>query len=120
MLPSNLATEVRVFPQIRTEQQLKLQEQSMKEMVDEQQSQKHGFEEEITEYKEQIRQHSQTIVSLEERLCQVTQHHRKIEEDIATLKDNELGRAQAGVGESSSHVASSESLPHSLFAPHCT
>ncbi|XP_055467422.1 forkhead-associated domain-containing protein 1 [Psammomys obesus] len=79
---------------IRTEQQLKLQEQSMKALVDERESQKHGFEEEITEYKEQIRQHSQTIVSLEERLCQVTQHHRKIEEDIANLKDNELAQKE--------------------------
>ncbi|KAL1776333.1 forkhead-associated domain-containing protein 1 [Sigmodon hispidus] len=71
------------------EQRLKLQQQSMKALQDEQESQKHSFEEEITEYKEQIKQHSQTIVSLERRLCQVTQHHRKIEEEIATMKDNE-------------------------------
>ncbi|CAH7442986.1 forkhead-associated domain-containing protein 1 [Phodopus roborovskii] len=71
------------------EERLKLQQQSMKALQDERESQKHGFEEEITEYKEQIKQHSQTIVSLEERLCQVSQHHRKIEGEIATLKDIE-------------------------------
>ncbi|XP_041508182.1 forkhead-associated domain-containing protein 1 [Microtus oregoni] len=74
---------------IMMEERLRLQQQSMQAMQDERESQKHGFEEEITVYKEQIRQHSQTIVSLEERLCQVTQHHRKIEGEIATLKDNE-------------------------------
>ncbi|XP_041503878.1 forkhead-associated domain-containing protein 1-like isoform X2 [Microtus oregoni] len=75
--------------EIMMEERLRLQQQSMQAMQDERESQKHGFEEEITVYKEQIRQHSQTIVSLEERLCQVTQHHRKIEGEIATLKDNE-------------------------------
>ncbi|XP_038189952.1 forkhead-associated domain-containing protein 1 [Arvicola amphibius] len=74
---------------IMMEDRLRLQQQSIQAMQDERESQKHGFEEEITVYKEQIRQHSQTIVSLEERLCQVTQHHRKIEGEIATLKDNE-------------------------------
>ncbi|GAB1289191.1 Forkhead-associated domain-containing protein 1 [Apodemus speciosus] len=74
---------------ILTDDRLKLQQQSMKALQDERESQKHGFEEEISEYKEQIKQHSQTIVSLEERLCQVTQYYRKIEGEIATLKDND-------------------------------
>uniref|UniRef100_A0A8C6QIQ0 Forkhead-associated phosphopeptide binding domain 1 n=1 Tax=Nannospalax galili TaxID=1026970 RepID=A0A8C6QIQ0_NANGA len=72
---------------IVTEDQVRLQQQAMKALQEEQESQKHGFEEEIAVYKEQIRQHSQTIVSLEERLHQVTQHHKKIEGEIATLKD---------------------------------
>ncbi|XP_036034525.1 forkhead-associated domain-containing protein 1 [Onychomys torridus] len=71
------------------EDRLRLQQQSVKALQDERESQKHGFEEEIMEYKEQIKQHSQTIVNLEERLYQVTQHHRKIDGEIATLKDNE-------------------------------
>ncbi|XP_052572008.1 forkhead-associated domain-containing protein 1 isoform X2 [Peromyscus californicus insignis] len=74
---------------IMMEDRLRLQQQSMKALQDERESQKHGFEEEIMEYKEQIKQHSQTIVNLEERLYQVTQHHRKIDGEIATLKDNE-------------------------------
>lgn len=93
--PATKAASPPMFPQIMMEERLKLQQQSMQAMQDERESQKHGFEEEITVYKEQIKQHSQTIVSLEERLCQVTQHHRKIEGEIATLKDNEPGRAGA-------------------------
>ncbi|XP_031235215.1 forkhead-associated domain-containing protein 1 isoform X2 [Mastomys coucha] len=74
---------------IISDDRLKLQQQSMKALQDERESQKHGFEEEISEYKEQIKQHSETIVSLEERLCQVTQYYKKIEGEIATLKDSE-------------------------------
>ncbi|XP_035163696.3 forkhead-associated domain-containing protein 1 isoform X6 [Callithrix jacchus] len=73
---------------IMMENQLFLQQQRVKALQDEQESQRRGFEEEILGYKEQIKQHSQTIVSLEERLQQVTQHHKKIEGEIATLKDN--------------------------------
>lgn len=81
--------EITKAKMIMAEDRLKLQQQSMKALQDERESQKHGFEEEITEYKEQIKQHSQTIVNLEERLSQVTQYYRKIEGEIATLKDSD-------------------------------
>uniref|UniRef100_A0A2K6M8U3 Forkhead associated phosphopeptide binding domain 1 n=1 Tax=Rhinopithecus bieti TaxID=61621 RepID=A0A2K6M8U3_RHIBE len=74
---------------ILMEERLILQQKTVKAVQDEQESQRHGFEEEIMEYKEQIKQHSQTIVSLEEKLQKVTQHHKKIEGEIATLKDND-------------------------------
>ncbi|KAM6216918.1 LOW QUALITY PROTEIN: forkhead-associated domain-containing protein 1 [Rhynchocyon petersi] len=74
------------------EERILLQQQTIKSLQEERESQKHGFEIEITEYKEQIKQHSQTIVSLEERLQVVTQHHKKIEGEIAALKDNDPGR----------------------------
>ncbi|KAL4673547.1 hypothetical protein H8959_017481 [Pygathrix nigripes] len=74
---------------ILMEERLILQQKTVKAIQDEQESQRHGFEEEIMEYKEQIKQHSQTIVSLEEKLQKVTQHHKKIEGEIATLKDND-------------------------------
>lgn len=70
---------------------MQLQQQAIKALQEEQKSQKHEFEEEIVEYKEQIKQHSQTIVSLENRLQKVTEHHKKIEGEIATLKDNDPG-----------------------------
>ncbi|XP_070108853.1 forkhead-associated domain-containing protein 1 isoform X13 [Equus caballus] len=70
-------------------EQLQLQQQTVKALQEEQESQKHGFEDEIMEYKEQIKQHSETIVSLEERLQKVTEHHNKIEGEIANLKDND-------------------------------
>ncbi|XP_073875678.1 forkhead-associated domain-containing protein 1 isoform X12 [Macaca fascicularis] len=74
---------------ILMEERLILQQKTVKAVQDEQESQRHGFEEEIMEYKEQIKQHSQTIVSLEEKLQKVSQHHKKIEGEIATLKDND-------------------------------
>nr|XP_040143886.1 forkhead-associated domain-containing protein 1 isoform X6 [Ictidomys tridecemlineatus] len=74
--------------EIMMEEQIILQQLTVKSLQDQRETQKHGFEEEIQEYKEQIKQHSQTIVSLEERLQRVTQHHKKIEEEIATLKVN--------------------------------
>ncbi|XP_006145330.1 forkhead-associated domain-containing protein 1 isoform X2 [Tupaia chinensis] len=74
---------------IMMEERIMQQQHTVKALQDERESQKHGFEEEIMEYKEQIKQHSQTIVSLEERLQRVTQHHKKIEGEIATLKDND-------------------------------
>ncbi|XP_062962603.1 forkhead-associated domain-containing protein 1 isoform X2 [Cynocephalus volans] len=74
---------------VMMEERIMLQQQVMKALQDERESQKHGFEEEIMEYKEQVKQHSQTIVSLEERLQKVTQHHKRIEGEIATLKDND-------------------------------
>ncbi|XP_057579025.1 forkhead-associated domain-containing protein 1 [Hippopotamus amphibius kiboko] len=74
---------------IMMEERLQLQQHTVRALQEEQASQKHGFEKQIMEYKEQIKQHSQTIVSLEERLQKVTEHHKKIEGEIATLKDND-------------------------------
>lgn len=70
------------------EEQAQLQRHTIKGLQEERESQKHGFEEEIMVYKEQIKQHAQTIVSLEERLQKATEHHKKTEGEIATLKDN--------------------------------
>uniref|UniRef100_A0A8C3WJ19 Forkhead associated phosphopeptide binding domain 1 n=1 Tax=Catagonus wagneri TaxID=51154 RepID=A0A8C3WJ19_9CETA len=74
---------------IMMEERLQRQQHTVRALQEEQESQKHGFEKEIMEYKEQIKQHSQTIVNLEERLQKVTEHHKKIEGEIATLKDSE-------------------------------
>ena len=76
------------------EERMQLQQHTVMALQEEQESQKHEFEKQIMEYKEQIKQHSQTIVSLEERLQKVTEHHRKIEGEIATLKDNDPGRSK--------------------------
>ncbi|XP_036770197.2 forkhead-associated domain-containing protein 1 [Manis pentadactyla] len=73
---------------VTMEEQAQLQRYTIKGLQEEQESQKHCFEKEIMVYKEQIKQHAQTIVSLEERLQKVTEHHKKIEGEIATLKDN--------------------------------
>uniref|UniRef100_A0A8C6A6S8 Forkhead associated phosphopeptide binding domain 1 n=1 Tax=Marmota marmota marmota TaxID=9994 RepID=A0A8C6A6S8_MARMA len=90
---------------IMMEEQIILQQLTVKSLQDQRETQKHEFEEEIQEYKEQIKQHSQTIVSLEERLQRVTQHHKKIEEEIATLKVNNPGRPRERPGEPQLPVA---------------
>ncbi|XP_066231240.1 forkhead-associated domain-containing protein 1 isoform X13 [Saccopteryx leptura] len=74
------------------EGRIQLQQQTIKALQEEQESHKQGFQKEIMEYKEQIRQHSQTIVSLENRLRKVTEHHKKIEGEIASLKDNDAAQ----------------------------
>lgn len=80
------------------EGQLQLQQQTIKALQAEQISQKHEFEEEIMEYKEQIKQHSQTIVSLGKRLQNVTEHHKRIEGEIVTLKHRDSGWSRSHCG----------------------
>uniref|UniRef100_A0A8C5KC66 Forkhead-associated phosphopeptide binding domain 1 n=1 Tax=Jaculus jaculus TaxID=51337 RepID=A0A8C5KC66_JACJA len=77
---------------IMMEDRMRLQQQAVKTLQDERESQQLSFEEEVMEYKEQIKQHSLTILSLEERLHHVTEHQKKIEGEITTLKDNDPGR----------------------------
>uniref|UniRef100_G1STY7 Forkhead associated phosphopeptide binding domain 1 n=1 Tax=Oryctolagus cuniculus TaxID=9986 RepID=G1STY7_RABIT len=74
---------------IMMEERMLLQQQALKTLQDERESQNHGFEEEIAGYKEQIKQHSQTIVSLEGRLQDMAQHHGRIEAEIVALKERE-------------------------------
>uniref|UniRef100_A0A8C0JX74 Forkhead associated phosphopeptide binding domain 1 n=1 Tax=Canis lupus dingo TaxID=286419 RepID=A0A8C0JX74_CANLU len=93
------------------EERIQLQQQAVKALREEQDSQKHGFETEIREYKEQIKQHSQTIVSLEERLQKVTEHHKKIEGEIATLKDSDPGLCK---GKPRKSGRSGQGCPHLL------
>nr|KAF6378095.1 forkhead associated phosphopeptide binding domain 1 [Myotis myotis] len=80
---------------IMMEGRIQLQQQTIKALHEERESQKPAFEEEVMGYKEQIKQHSLTIVSLEKRLRKVTEHHQKIEEELAALKDNELAQEKA-------------------------
>ncbi|KAB0343609.1 hypothetical protein FD754_020535, partial [Muntiacus muntjak] len=108
---------------IMMEERMQLQQHTVMALQEEQKSQKHEFEKQIMEYKEQIKQHSQTIVSLEERLQKVTEHHRKIEGEIATLKDNDPAQegdaqpdpAAAPLGESSSKDAMCDHLIEDLL-----
>ncbi|EPQ20214.1 Forkhead-associated domain-containing protein 1 [Myotis brandtii] len=80
---------------IMMEGRIQLQQQTIKALHEERESLKPGFEEEVMGYKEQIKQHSLTIVNLEKRLKKVTEHHQKIEEELATLKNNDLAQEKA-------------------------
>uniref|UniRef100_A0A8C5VEU5 Forkhead associated phosphopeptide binding domain 1 n=1 Tax=Microcebus murinus TaxID=30608 RepID=A0A8C5VEU5_MICMU len=84
------------------EERMRLHQHTVKALQEERESQKHEFEDEITEYREQVKQHSQTIVSLEERLQRVTQLHKRIEGEIATLKDNDPAQKEEAPQESPS------------------
>ncbi|XP_051844461.1 forkhead-associated domain-containing protein 1-like isoform X2 [Antechinus flavipes] len=74
--------------QILLGEQLLEQQEAFKIMEGEKDLQKKDLEVEIIQYKEQVKQHSQTIVMLEERLQKVNQQNKDIEEKIVTLKEN--------------------------------
>ncbi|XP_074158669.1 forkhead-associated domain-containing protein 1 [Sminthopsis crassicaudata] len=74
--------------QILLGEQLLEQQEALKITEGEKNMQKRELELEIIQYKEQVKQHSQTIVMLEERLQKVTQQNKDIEEKIVNLKEN--------------------------------
>ncbi|XP_043852487.1 forkhead-associated domain-containing protein 1 [Dromiciops gliroides] len=74
--------------QILLGEQLLEQQEALKIMEEEKNLQKRNLEMEIIQYKEQVKQHSQTIVTLEERLQKVTQQNKNIEQKLVNLKEN--------------------------------
>ncbi|XP_038602793.1 forkhead-associated domain-containing protein 1 isoform X3 [Tachyglossus aculeatus] len=72
--------------QAALEEQVLVQQQQLRLVQEENDLQRHQLQEEIVQYKEQIRQHSKTIVTLEEGLQKATQQRK--EEEIAALKEN--------------------------------
>ncbi|EMP28580.1 Forkhead-associated domain-containing protein 1 [Chelonia mydas] len=55
---------------------------------------KQKIQKEIMEYKEQIKQHSETIVALEDRLLEATQHQKNIEEENLALREKIESRGE--------------------------
>ncbi|XP_074074482.1 forkhead-associated domain-containing protein 1 isoform X4 [Macrotis lagotis] len=74
--------------QILLGEQLLKHQDTLKAVQEEKNLEKRILEMEIVQYKEQVKQHSQTIVALEERLQQVTQQNKDIEQKIVSLKEN--------------------------------
>nr|XP_020829005.1 forkhead-associated domain-containing protein 1 isoform X1 [Phascolarctos cinereus] len=74
--------------QILLGEQLLKQQETLKIAEEEKNLQKRNLEVEIMQYREQVKQHSQTIVTLEERLQKVTQQNKDIERKIVNLKEN--------------------------------
>ncbi|XP_039768000.1 forkhead-associated domain-containing protein 1 isoform X2 [Ornithorhynchus anatinus] len=72
--------------QAALEEQVLVQQQQLRLVQEQNDLQRHQLQEEIVQYKEQIRQHSQTIVTLEEELQKATQQRK--EEEIVALKEN--------------------------------
>ncbi|XP_010223548.1 PREDICTED: forkhead-associated domain-containing protein 1-like [Tinamus guttatus] len=71
--------------EIMLKQQLFVQDEQLKITQDEKELLKQKFQEEIMEYKEQIKQHSRTIVELEDRLLVAKQEQKILEEENVTL-----------------------------------
>ncbi|XP_068935720.1 forkhead-associated domain-containing protein 1 [Petaurus breviceps papuanus] len=74
--------------QILLGEQILKQQEAFQIVEEEKNLQKKNLEMEIIQYKEQVRQHSQTIVTLEERLQKLTQQNKDIEQKIVDLKEN--------------------------------
>ncbi|XP_025049884.1 forkhead-associated domain-containing protein 1 isoform X8 [Alligator sinensis] len=68
-------------------EQLQVRENHLKIIRDENEILKQKLQEEIVEYKEQIKQHSQTIVALEDRLLEATLHQKNIEGQNLALQE---------------------------------
>lgn len=68
-----------------------MRENHLKIIRDENEILKQKLQEEIVEYKEQVRQHSQTIVALEDRLLEATLHQKNIEGQNLALQEKIKG-----------------------------
>ncbi|KAK2521616.1 Fhad1 [Columba guinea] len=71
--------------EITLQQQVLVRDEQLKTIQEENEFQRQKLEEEILEYKEQIKQHSLTIVALEERLVETEQQQKTLEEENAAL-----------------------------------
>ncbi|XP_032935787.2 forkhead-associated domain-containing protein 1 [Catharus ustulatus] len=67
------------------QQQVIQQDQELRAVQEENELQRHKLQEEVAGYREQSRQHSLTILALEDRLLEATQQHKVLEEEKAAL-----------------------------------
>ncbi|XP_040507322.1 forkhead-associated domain-containing protein 1 isoform X2 [Gallus gallus] len=72
-------------------QQVRMQDEQLKILQDESEVLKRKMQEEIAEYKEQIKQHSRTIVALEDRLLEAEQQQKALKEDNVVLEERIKG-----------------------------
>ncbi|XP_062449367.1 forkhead-associated domain-containing protein 1 [Rhea pennata] len=98
--------------EIMLKQQLLMQDEQLKITQDENELLKQKLQEEIAEYKEQIKQHSQTIVALEDRLQEAKQEQKTLEEENMALLEKIEGfqsdpcRSSSGASRVVSHAES--------------
>ncbi|XP_067167041.1 forkhead-associated domain-containing protein 1 [Apteryx mantelli] len=99
--------------EIMLKQQLLMQDEQLKITQDENELLKQKIQKEIVEYKEQIKQHSQTIVALEDRLLKAKQEQKTLEEENAALLEKIEGfqgdpcRSSSGASLAVSHTEES-------------
>lgn len=68
-----------------------MQDEQLKILQDEREVLKWKMQEEIAEYKEQIKQHSRTIVALEDRLLEAEQQQKALKEENVVLVERIKG-----------------------------
>jgi len=68
-----------------------MQDEQLKILQDESEVLKRKMQEEIAEYKEQIKQHSRTIVALEDRLLEAEQQQKALKEENVVLEERIKG-----------------------------
>ncbi|NXN50215.1 FHAD1 protein, partial [Rynchops niger] len=73
------------------------QEEQLKTIQEEKEFQRQKLQEEIEEYKEQSKQHSLTIVALEDRLLEAKQQQKTLEEEKAALVEKMEDASREGV-----------------------
>ncbi|KAL8198566.1 UNVERIFIED_CONTAM: hypothetical protein K2H54_016494, partial [Gekko kuhli] len=92
------------------EEKLTIWEKRLKSVESEKDIQKQKHQEEFAEYKEQIRQHSQTIVAMEGRLSEAAQYLKKLKEENFKFRQ-QIEEMQRESGKSKQSVSPQLSMP---------
>lgn len=74
------------------QQQVLQQDEQLRAVQEENELQRQKLQEEVAGYREQSKQHSLTILALEDRLLEAAQQQKMLEEEKATL----LGKMEGG------------------------
>nr|XP_056721340.1 forkhead-associated domain-containing protein 1 [Euleptes europaea] len=92
------------------EEKLTIWEKRLKSIENEKEIQKQKHQEEFAEYKEQIKQHSRTIVAMEARLSEAAQYLKKVKEENLTLRQ-QIEEMQRESSKSKPSVSQEVSMP---------
>lgn len=74
------------------QQQVLQQDQQLRAVQEENELQRQKLQEEVAGYREQSKQHSLTILALEDKLLEATQQQKVLEEEKAALVEKMEGR----------------------------
>ncbi|OXB77300.1 UNVERIFIED_CONTAM: hypothetical protein H355_002292 [Colinus virginianus] len=81
----DLESHLTSMAEMMLKQQVLMQDEQLKILKDESEVLKRKVQEEIAEYREQIKQHARTIVALEDRLLEAEQQQEALKEENAVL-----------------------------------
>lgn len=78
--------------QVMLQQRVLQQDQQLRDVQEENELQRQKLQEEVAGYREQSKQHSLTILALEDRLLEATQQQKVLEEEKAALVEKMEGK----------------------------